>query len=321
MNNLVSSHAVDAMTTADSIEWLPTPDGHRIPFRHWPVAEPRAVFHIVHGMAEHSGCYSDIAALLNKAGFAVLAHDHRCHGLSVSRGALGNTSLTQHWAGICDDMILVNTEIHRRHPDTPVILLAHSMGSFVAQTFAQRHSDRVNLLLIEGSSYQAPWFTRMAGLLVRFENWRQGDHGRSPFINALSFGGFNRAIKKPRTDFDWLSRDSAFVDRYVSDPLCGYQLSNGFWRDFIRGLQALYQDDAMRHIRPDLPVYLFAGDRDPAGSNGRSMARLARVYSEVVGSRDVTLRLYPEARHDILHETNRDEVLADLLGWVGRHLP
>ena len=127
--------------------------------------------------------------------------------------------------------------------------------------------------------------------------------------------------KKPRTDFDWLSRDTAFVDRYVADPLCGYQLSNGFWRDFIRGLHALYQDAAMRRIRSDLPVYLFAGDRDPAGHNGRSMARLARVYREVVGSRDVTLRLYPEARHDILHETNRDEVLADLLGWVGRHLP
>lgn len=321
MNNLVTSHAMDAMTSADSIEWLPTPDGHRIPFRHWPVAEPRAVFHIVHGMAEHSGCYADVAALLNRAGFAVIAQDHRCHGMAVSRGALGNTSLTQHWAGLCTDMEVMNEEIRRRHPDLPIVLLGHSMGSFISQTFAQRHSDRFNLLLIEGSSYQAPWFTWLAGVMVRFENWRQGELGRSPLIHALSFGGFNKSVKKARTAFDWLSRDASFVDRYVNDPLCGFQLCNGYWRGFLKGLNGLYRDDAMQRIRSDLPVYLFAGDRDPAGHNGRGMEKLAQVYREVVGSRDVTLRLYPEARHDILHETNRDEVLTDLLGWVNRHLP
>lgn len=321
MNNLVTSHAMSAMTSSDSLEWLACPDGHRIPFRHWPVAAPRAVIHIAHGMAEHSGCYADVAALFNQAGYAVLAHDHRCHGQAVSAGALGNTSLSQHWAGLCDDMELVNAEVTRRHPDLPVILLGHSMGSFVAQAFAQRHADRINLLLIEGSSFQAPWFTWLAGLLVRLEVWRQGELGRSPLVHALSFGGFNKAYKNPRTDFDWLSRDEGFVDRYLADPLCGFQMCNGYWRDFLHGLNALYCDDAMRRIRSDLPVYLFAGERDPAGHNGRGMERLAQAYREMVGSSDITLRLYPEARHDILHETNRDEVLTDLLGWINRHLP
>lgn len=321
MNNLVASHAIDAMTSADSLEWLACTDGHRIPLRHWQIAEPRAVIHIAHGMAEHSGCYADIAAILNAEGFSVLAQDHRCHGLAVSAGALGNTSLTQHWAGICADMEVVNAEIRRRYPELPIILLGHSMGSFISQTFAQRHPDRINLLLLEGSSYQSPWFTRMAGLLARFEVWRQGELGRSTLIHALSFGGFNKVFKLPRTDFDWLSRDEAFVDRYVADPLCGFQLCNGYWRDFLQGLNTIYQDAALRRIRADLPVYLFAGSRDPAGHNGSGMDKLARVYREVVGSRDVALRLYPDARHDILHETNRDEVLADLLGWVKRHLP
>ena len=321
MNNLVTSHAMNAMTSADSLEWLSCPDGHRIPFRHWPVAEPRAVVHISHGMAEHSGCYGDVAALLNQAGYAVLAHDHRCHGLAVNPGALGNTSLSQNWDGLCNDMELVNAEVRRRHPDLPVVLLGHSMGSFIAQTFAQRHPDRINLLLIEGSSFQAPWFTYLAGLLVRLEIWRQGELGRSPLVHALSFGGFNKAFRNPRTDFDWLSREDGFVDRYVADPLCGFQMCNGYWRDFLSGLNTLYRDEAMRRIRSDLPVYLFAGDNDPAGHNGRGMEKLAQVYREVVGNRDVTLRLYPGARHDILHETNRDEVLADLLGWLKRHLP
>lgn len=321
MNNLVTSHAMAAMNSTDSLEWLSAPDGHRIPLRHWPVASPRAVIHISHGMAEHSGCYADIAAQLNQEGYAVLAHDHRCHGFSVNPGALGNTSLHQHWAGICDDMALVNADIHRRYPDLPLVLLGHSMGSFIAQTFAQRAPEAINVLMIEGSSFQAPWFTWLAGQLVRFEVWRQGEHGRSPLVHALSFGGFNKAFRKPRTDFDWLSRDEGFVDRYIGDPFCGFQMSNGYWRDFLGGLNALYRDEAMRRIRPDLPVYLFAGDRDPAGHNGRAMEKLAQVYREVAGCRDVTLRLYPDARHDVLHETNQAEVLADLLGWLGRHLP
>lgn len=321
MNNMVTSHVMPATTSADSLEWLVAADGHRIPLRHWPVENPRAVVHISHGMAEHSGCYADVAAAFNAAGYAVLAHDHRCHGQAVSQGALGNTSLQQNWAGVCADMPVVNAAIRERYPERPLILLGHSMGSFVAQHFVQQHPDRVNLLLLEGSNYEAPWFTRIAGLLGRLEAWRQGDQGRSRVINALSFGGFNRAFKPTRTDFDWVSRDATFVDRYCADPLCGYQLSNGYWRDFIQGLNELYQPAAMRRIRSDLPIYLFAGDRDPVGHKGRGVARLAQVYQTVVGSRDVTLRLYPEARHDILHETNRDEVLVDLLGWIGRHLP
>lgn len=321
MNNLVVSHDMTAMSSTDAVDWLTASDGHRIPLRHWPIAEPRAVFHISHGMAEHSGCYADIAAILNAEGYAVVAHDHRCHGLAVGSGGLGNTSLLQHWPGLCDDMVVVNDHIRGLYPELPLVLLGHSMGSFISQHFVQRHSDRVNLLLLEGSAYQPTWFTRVARLLPRFECWRQGDLGRSPLIDALSFGGYATKFKPARTAFDWLSRDAAFVDRYVADPLCGFQLCNAYWRDFLDGLNALYQPAAMARIRSDLPVYLFAGDHDPVGHNGRAVRRLARSYQEDVGSRDVTLRLYPEARHDILHESNRDEILRDLLGWAHRHLP
>jgi alpha-beta hydrolase superfamily lysophospholipase len=317
MNNLATSHANPAAATA--VEWLTAGDGHRIPLRHWPVANPVAVVHLVHGMAEHSGCYADVAAALNAAGYSAVAHDHRCHGLAVAQGTLGNVGLQQHWRGVCHDMTVVNAEIHRRHPGLPLVLLGHSMGSFVSQYFAQHHSDQINLLLLEGSSFEAPWFTTAASWLAGLESWRQGENGRSALIHALSFGGFNKAFKKPRTDFDWLSRDTGFVDRYVADPLCGFQLANGYWREFLRGLAELYRPQAMKRLRPDLPVYLFAGDCDPVGHKGRGAERLSVALREA-GCRDVTLRLYPGARHDILHETNRDEVLADLLGWLKRHL-
>lgn len=327
MNNLVVSHAMSASPVTSAkhdpadVEWLTASDGHRIPLRHWPVAAPRAVIHIAHGMAEHSGCYADVAGILNAAGYSVFAHDHRCHGLATSAAELGNVSAQQHWAGVCHDMAVVNADIHHRHPELPLILIGHSMGSFISQYFAQHYPGQINLLLLEGSSFEAPWFTSIAGLIGRFESWRQGVNGRSPVIHALSFGGFNKVFKNPRTAFDWLSRDEAFVDRYVADPLCGFQMSNGYWGDFVKGLTALYQPQAMKKIRPDLPIYLFSGDCDPVGHMGKGVERLARAYREITGSRDVTLRLYPEARHDILHEANRDEVITDLLGWIKRHLP
>ncbi len=319
MNNLVTGHAMNVAAAETGLEWLNASDGHRIPVRHWPVAGARAVIHISHGMAEHSGCYADIARRLNAEGYAVVAHDHRCHGLATATP--GDVGPQQHWAGACHDMAVVNADIHQRHPGLPVILLGHSMGSFLAQYLAQHYPEQINLLLLEGSSFEAPWFTAIAGLIGGLESWRQGENGRSRLIHALSFGGFNKAFRNVRTDFDWLSRDEAFVDRYVADRLCGFQMANGFWRDFVRGLNALYRPSAMKKIRADLPVYLFAGDQDPVGHKGRGVEKLAQAYRHITGSRDVTLRLYPGARHDILHESNQDEVLTDLLGWIRRHLP
>lgn len=325
MNNLAMSH--DTIPSSPSAhapgmpveEWLTANDGHRIPCRHWPVGAPRAVVHIVHGMSEHSGCYDDVAGQLNAAGLSVLAHDHRCHGKSVPLAELGNTSRLQHWAGVCHDMATVNAELHRRYPELPVIVLGHSMGSFVAQEFAQHYPDQLNLLLLEGSNFEPPWFTTAASWLAGFETWRLGENGRSPLIHAMTFGGFNKTIKRPRTAFDWITRDTSFVDRYIADPLCGFQLSNNYWRHFLKGLSHLYRPTSLQRLRSDLPVYLFAGAKDPVGHMGHGVEKLAHALHEA-GLRDVTLRMYPEARHDILHETNRDEVLTDLLAWVKRHL-
>jgi alpha-beta hydrolase superfamily lysophospholipase len=317
MNNLAMSHAPKHPLPIE--ESLTANDGHRIPLRYWPVPQPRAVVHIVHGMSEHSGCYDDVARVLNAAGLSVLAHDHRCHGKSIPLAELGDSSRLQHWAGVCHDMAVVNAELHRRYPDLPLLVLGHSMGSFIAQDFAQHYPDQLNALLLEGSNFEAPWFTTVASWLAGFEIWRQGINGRSPLIHALSFGAFNKSIRQPRTAFDWVSREPLFVDRYVDDPMCGFQLSNGYWRDFLQGLSHLYRPTSMQRIRHDLPVYLFAGDKDPVGHMGKGVERLAEALRQA-GLTDVTLRLYPEARHDLLHETIREEVLQDVLNWLKRHL-
>jgi alpha-beta hydrolase superfamily lysophospholipase len=267
-------------------------------------------------MAEHSGRYEDVAAALNAAGHAVVAHDHRGHGLAAAEGALGEADPRAGWGGILADAALVNADARRLHPGLPVTVLGHSMGSFLALQLAQRSPGAADRLVLAGSSWEPPWYAALAGRLAGLECLRQGEAGRSRLVHALTWGAFDRDVGGGGSDFEWISRDATVVERYLADPRCGFQPSNGFWRDFLRdGLAKVFRPRALRSVPASLPVCLCAGDRDPVGHRGRGPTRLARELRGA-GVRDVTLRLYPGARHDVLHETNREEVLRDLLGWL-----
>lgn len=308
-----------ANAKAEGVEFLRAEDNHQIPLRHWPIEHPKGLIHITHGMSEHSGCYQDAAAVLNAAGYAVMAHDHRSHGLSVPLKALGEVSEHQHWEAICADMRTVNHFGKACYPDLPWILLGHSMGSFISLSYVERHSHTVDALILEGTNYEPPWFTWTAHLFAAFECWRQGTNGRSSVIHAMTFGAFDRAFKDSGKTYGWLTRDDTFVQRYISDPLCGVTCTNGFWRDFLEGLSRTQRMGNLRKIRKDLPIYSFAGAKDPVGHEGVNVAILHDKL-ETAGLIDVTLKIYEEARHDMLHETNRKEVFADLISWLDHTL-
>lgn len=307
------------MITAD-INWLTSFDGHKIPYRHWPLENAKAVIHIVHGMSEHSGCYQDVAEVLNANHYAVIAHDHRCHGHSVAVEKLGDISDTQHWRGIHADMLAVNELAKQNYPDLPLIVLAHSMGSFIAQNFAQAHGDKLDMLALEGSSYEPPWFTWMASKLASVTCKLQGENGRSALLHKMTFGGFNEIFSPTQTDFDWISRNTDFVNLYANDSLCGFQVSNAYWRDSLSLLTKIYSRGALSKLPKSLPLYIFSGDRDPVGHDGRSVKKLADSYYKCAGSQDLSLKLYPSARHDLLHETNASEIIGDLLAWIDSRL-
>ncbi|AYC33794.1 lysophospholipase [Pseudomonas cavernae] len=295
--------------------WLTASDAAPLFVNRWLGEQPpKAVLMLAHGMAEHSGRYARLGAALVQAGYALYAPDQRGHGKTAQRGVLGLYAENGGWQRVVNDLANLNQHIRHHHPNTPVILLGHSMGSYIGQAYLLQHSAEVQAAILSGSNYQPLALYRAAAAIARFERWRQGPTGRSALLEFLSFGSFNKAFKPNRTPFDWLSRDPAEVDKYVSDPLCGFRCTNQLWLDLLEGLQQITPVANLGKIAHDLPLLVLGGARDPV-SAGQRLEDLANALRRA-GLQRVELKLYPEARHELFNESNRDEVSAFIIAWL-----
>ena len=299
--------------------WLDASDHTRLYVNAWmPLSGPRAVVMLSHGMAEHSGRYARLGAALTEAGFALYAHDQRGHGRTAANGVLGHYADRDGWNKVVGDLASLSASIGQRHPGAPVFVLGHSMGSYIAQAYLLHHSASVQGAVLSGSNFQPVLLYRSAAVIARLERWRQGATGCSAIIEFLSFGSFNKAFKPVRTPFDWLSRDQEEVDKYVNDPLCGFRCTNQFWLDMLGGLQQISKKSSLAQIDKTLPILIIGGECDPV-SEGKRLKDLAGALTDTDHAL-VTLKLYPQARHEILNETNREEVTHDLLAWLEQAL-
>ena len=291
-------------------------------YHEWPVEaaqEPRAWLHIMHGMAEHSGRYADLAAYLNQQGFHVTADDHRGHGKTAeANNNLYHFADRNGWNQMVDDQLQIIQHLGRDN-QLPLIILGHSMGSFLAmhtcQRFAEKLAGRLKGLVLSGSNYAPPWFCSTASQVARIERARLGGRSPSKLLETMSFGAFNNAFKPVRTEKDWISSNVETVDRYIADSHCGGAISTQSWYDFLRGLAELSAPAAMAKINKALPVYIFSGALDPVGGAGKGVKKLAEVATNA-GIKEVTCRLYEGGHHEMLNETNRAEVYSDLLSWL-----
>ncbi|WP_435607810.1 lysophospholipase [Pseudomonas knackmussii] len=298
--------------------WLPASDDTPLYIHLWASEAPRGVVMLSHGMAEHAGRYARLGEALNTAGYTLCALDQRGHGRTAEHGDLGHYADHGGWGKVVGDLLTLNRHLRERHPELPVFLLGHSMGSYIATAYLQQHSETLHGAVLSGSNYQPVALYRVARQIARFERWRQGPLGQSALIEFLSFGSFNKAFKPNRTAFDWLSRDAHEVDKYVSDPLCGFRCSNQLWIDLLGGLEDITPPEHLARIRQDLPLLIVGGERDPV-SQGKRLRDLAQAMTRA-GVRDVQSQIYPEARHEIFNETNRDEVTRNLIAWLDAQL-
>lgn len=259
------------------------------------VAEPRAVVQIAHGLAEHAARYDRLAAELNAAGFLVRATDHRGHGRSIVEvpgdfGAAG-------FDGLIADVAAYGAHLRGEHPGLPLLLIAHSMGSFATQAVLLEHSEQYDAVVLSGSTALD---VLAAGLAAA-----EGPVGLEAF-NA----GFEH-----RTGYEWLSRDEAEVDLYVADPLCGFDLPEETVPSLFAPAARLA---APTGVRADLPLLIASGSADPLAGGGDLVQLLGQRYRDA-GLTDVTVTVYDGARHEIFNETNRDEITRDVVGWLGQH--
>lgn len=285
-----------------------------------PAAAPRAVVVIAHGMAEHAGRYARFAAALNAAGFAAYAFDHRGHGRSARSAAeLGHMADRDGWNRAVADLAAVCALAAQRHPGLPVLLFGHSMGSFMAQQFLYQHGSQIAGCVLCASNGKPPAIAGLGRLVARAERLRLGGRGVSALIQKLSFDAFNKRFLPARTDFDWLSRDPAEVDKYIADPYCGFPITVQAWIDFLDGLDAMARPENQAAIPRALPVFVIAGTHDPVSAGGKGLRQLLDAYA-AAGLSAVESRFYPEARHELLNETNRDGVTADIIAFFDRCL-
>lgn len=284
--------------------------------RRLPAVAPKATIVIAHGMAEHAARYGRFADELAAGGYAVYAHDHRGHGRTAGGDDALGWAGRDGWNGMLRDLDRLASLVAQRHPGTPLILFGHSMGSVLAQRFAQLHGDRLAGLILSGTFGGAP--NIRAGIAVASVlRLLRGDRAPSPLQRTM-FAGFNKAFAPQRTGFEWLSRDDAEVQRYADDPHCGFTFSNRLLVDMLRGYAETWKPVNERRIPVALPVLFFSGALDPVGANTRAVTALAERY-RALGLRDVQTTFYPGARHESLNETNRDEVVRDVLAWLDAH--
>lgn len=292
-------------------------DGIEINAYRWiPKNEAKGIVQISHGMTETILRYDEFAKKLNSQGFIVYGHDHRGHGLTAkTKKELGYIADNNGFDWLVRDLYELMTKIKEDHPRLPVYIFGHSMGSFVSQRFVQLYGEEIDGLILSGSNGEPTKLAPIGILLSKIEIMLFGRKHISKVMDKLSFGNFNNRFSPNRTDYDWLCSVEEEVDKYINDEYCGFVCSSSFYYDLLKGLREIHNENNLKAIPSDLPIYIIAGDMDPVGNFGKGIINL---YSKLkdVQVKDIEYRLYENGRHELLNESNKYDVMNDISSWL-----
>ena len=298
-------------------------DGHtQLHGAQWTPADrkPRAVLQIAHGVAEHILRYDDFARYLNDRDILVAGHDHLGHGKSLPEGGtpvyFGDGST---WETVVDDIHLLHDRLREQYPDLPILLMGHSIGSFLSRSYLIRYPGTVDAAIIMGTGHQSPAIVAGGRAIAKAAGKRHGFKAHSPRVEALAFGAYNKAFAPNRTEVDWLSVSDNNVDAYIADPLCGQKASIGLFYEMLGGIRFISTPKNIASMNRNTPILFISGDKDPVGEMGKGVRRAYEAFRRA-GVRDVELKLYKGLRHEILNEDCRAVVYNDLWSWIEKHL-
>ena len=281
-----------------------------------PEGEPKAVVQLIHGIAEHIGRYDAFAKFLTQHGYVVAADDHMGHGGSAENGLRGYFS--GGWLSAVEDEKRLHDEISAQYPDLPYYILGHSMGSFYARQYFCEWGDELDGAIIMGTGFQPKALVAPARALCRVLAVFFGWEHRSKLVANLSFLGYNRGLEG-RTPQDWLNRDQAEVDKYRADERCMFTFTLNAYYSMFSGILRLHDPAFLAKMPKGLPLLFLAGDADPVGEQGKGVQRAIQSLKDA-GVQNIECKLYPGARHELLVETNHQEVFEDIGSWLEKHL-
>lgn len=294
-------------------------EGKSLFARVWKPADktPIGILQIIHGMSEHSGRYSHAGRYFSDQGFLVVAHDHRGHG-HTDPDQLGYLDHDKGLDVLAENVGDIKRKFTSNYPALPFIMLGHSMGSFCLQRYFQLFDDRADAIIYSGSNGKPPGMLNFGIWVSALHRRIFGGDARSPFLDKFVSGLYNRHFKPNRTTADWLSRDEQMVDLFLDDPLCDFVFTNQFFHALFTGLRNLHHHKPFADHDKNIPVLLLSGERDPVSDMGKGVHNLAKLIRKS-GVRQVDVKLYKEGRHEMLNETNREQVLNDVYGWIQKN--
>ena len=284
--------------------------------RYIPDGEIKAILQIAHGMVEYIERYEAFALYLNSKGFLVTGNDHLGHGKSVnSKEEWGYFAKDDGNLAVLHDVYKLTQITKEKYPNVPYFLLGHSMGSFYARQYLCEFGKELNGAIIMGTGCQPLALVQFGRLLTKsislFKGWKYRCH----FVNNIAFGSYNKHFMPARTTKDWLSKDTAIVDKYVADERCNFIFTLNAYYNMFTGISRLYDKKLLAQMPGELPVFFVAGEEDPVGDYGKGVLKAADMVKEA-GMKNVSVKLYPTDRHEILNETDREQVYEDLYCWL-----
>lgn len=303
--------------------YLPSCDGvNRLHVIVWePEGKARAVVQISHGMIEYVRRYAEFAEYLNKHGFVVLGNDHLGHGLTAAdEQNLGYFCEKNMSASVVHDLHSVTAYAKKQYPGLPLFLFGHSMGSFLARRYMMNFGYELTGAIICGTGGQPGAVLAGGRVLAELIRLVRGDRHRSKLLQKAAFQSYNARIKDAKTSNDWLSRREENVERYNRDKYCTYRFTVNGYRGLFSTIAYIQRKSNIAKLPKELPVFLIAGEEDPVGAYGKGVLAVSESYKKQ-GLTDVECKLYPQDRHEILNEEDREVVFEDVRNWLEKHLP
>ncbi len=285
-----------------------------------PDGEVRGVVQIAHGIAEYIDRYDPFMRFLAENGFVAVGNDHLGHGKSITKPEEQGIFAEQDgWSYVVADMDKLHDLTAAEYPGLPYIFFGHSMGSFLTRTYLILHPEKPTLAIICGTGHQSGVMVWAGNTIAQMMVNSKGPRGNGETLNNIAFGSYTKGYAEVRTPFDWLNRNPDEVDKYINDPLCGFIAKVSLFRDMMGGIKFIQKSSNAAKMNKDTPILFISGSADPVGENGKGVDRAYQFFLRA-GMKDVTEKLYPEARHELLNELNKDEVMADVLKWINEKL-